>query len=120
MSNGTRSLWGRTDVISSRKDLERAREVALVSLISPILYMASLVSAALLLFGPLGESDLFFLWLVGQTFLCAALFLLSLREQTELFGGTRQAASLIKRFSFVALGVTWGGVPGLLALFEQM
>ena len=82
--------------------------------------MASLVSAAVLLLGELGASDLFFLWLTAQSFLCAALFLLSLRERTELFGGIIQARSLIKRFSFVALGVAWGAVPGVLAMAEAL
>nr|WP_083332788.1 bifunctional diguanylate cyclase/phosphodiesterase [Hyphomonas sp. Mor2] len=120
MSSSTTSLWGRTDAITTSKDIERAREVALISVLAPVLFMASLVSAAVLLFGELGASDLFFLWLIGQSFLCASLFLLSLRERAELFGGTRQALTLIKRFSFVALGVAWGAVPGVLALIEPM
>lgn len=120
MSSSNASLWGRADAITTSQDVERAREVALVSVLSPVLFMASLVSAAVLLFGELGASDLFFLWLIGQSFLCAALFLMSLRERSELFGGTRQAKSLIKRYSFVALGVAWGGVPGVLSLFEAM
>ncbi|NQY96718.1 MAG: EAL domain-containing protein [Henriciella sp.] len=120
MSSSTTSLWGRTDAITTSKDMERAREVALISVLAPVLFMASLVSAAVLLFGELGASDLFFLWLIGQSFLCATLFLVSLRERAELFGGTRQALTLIKRFSFVALGVAWGAVPGVLALIEPM
>ncbi len=120
MSSITTSLWGRTDEITTSKDIERAREVASISVLAPVLFMASLVSAAVLLFGELGHSDLFFLWLIGQAFLCATLFLVSLRERAELFGGTRQALTLIKRFSFVALGVAWGAVPGILALIEPM
>ncbi|MCR9077524.1 MAG: EAL domain-containing protein [Hyphomonadaceae bacterium] len=120
MSSNTASLWGRTDAITTSKDIARAREVALISVMAPVLFMASLVSAAVLLFGELGGSDLFFLWLIGQSFLCATFFLMSLRERAELFGGTRQALTLIKRFSFVALGVAWGAVPGVLALLEPM
>lgn len=120
MSSSTASLWGRTDAITTTKDIERAREVALISVLAPVLFMASLVSAAVLLFGELGGSDLFFLWLIGQSFLCATFFLMSLRERAELFGGMRQALTLIKRFSFVALGVAWGAVPGILALLEPM
>ncbi len=120
MSSSTASLWGRTDAITTTKDIDRAREVALISVLAPVLFMASLVSAAVLLFGELGGSDLFFLWLIGQSFLCATFFLMSLRERAELFGGTRQALTLIKRFSFVALGVAWGAVPGVLALLEPM
>jgi diguanylate cyclase (GGDEF)-like protein len=120
MSSSNASLWGRTDAITTSQDVERAREVALISVLAPVLFMASLVSAAVLLFGELGASDLFFMWLIGQCFLCASFFLLSLRERAELFGGTRQALTLIKRFSFVALGVAWGAVPGILALIEPM
>ena len=119
-SERTDGLWGRTEAIKSSDDAQRAREAALVSLIAPVLYMASIVSSAVLMGGELGRSDLFFFWLMGQMFLCASLFLLSLRERAELFEGERFAASLSKRFSFVCLGVAWGVVPGGLAMLEAM
>ncbi|MEM9570091.1 MAG: EAL domain-containing protein [Pseudomonadota bacterium] len=97
-------------------DLTRAREIALVSLIAPVLFMASLVSAAILMIRDGGDSWLFHFWLTGHVFLCAALFLYSTRERTELFNGDRAAASLIKGFPFVALSVCWAVVPGVLAL----
>ena len=99
-------------------DLTKAREIALVSLIAPVLFMASLVSSAILLMGDMGESGLFNLWLTGHIFLCAALFLFSTRERSELFDGDRVAASLIKGFPFVVLAVCWSVVPGLLAMVE--
>lgn len=88
----------------------------MVSLMAPVLYMASLVNSAVLVLSELGKNDIFFFWLMAQTFICGALFLLSLRERTELFDGQRYAASLTKRFSFVALGVTWAAVPAVTAL----
>lgn len=103
---------------SVKIDLKRAREIAFVSLIAPVLYMASLVSAAILLMGDISESWLFDFWLTGHVFLCAALFLYSTRERTELFDGDRAAASLVKGFPFVALSVCWGVVPGFLAMIE--
>ena len=99
-------------------DLEKAREIALVSLIAPVLFMASLVSAALLMMQDVGKGWLFSFWLTGHVFLCAALFLYSTRERHELFEGDRLASSLIKGFPFVALTVCWGVVPGLLALMQ--
>lgn len=119
-SKRTDGLWGRTDKLSSSADVARAREAALVSLVAPVLYMASLVSSAVLMLSELGGNDIFFFWLSGQTFLCGALFLLSLRERTELFDGQRYAASLTKRFSFVVLGVSWGVVPGAVALHAEL
>lgn len=120
MKNSIAGLWGRTTTITSSQDVARAREVALVSLVSPVLFMASLVTSAILMMTELSASSLFFFWLIGQSFLCAALFLLSLRERSELFDGKRFSASLVKRFSFVVLGVAWGCVPGVLALIEPM
>ncbi|MEM9053921.1 MAG: GGDEF domain-containing protein, partial [Pseudomonadota bacterium] len=112
---------GQSEGLATKEDIKQAREVALVSLVSPVLFMASLVSSAVLLMSQLGQdSNLFAFWLMGHCFLCAALFLLSLRERSELFEGQRYAASMVKRFSFVALGVCWGVVPGLLAFIEPM
>ncbi|MEL7107744.1 MAG: EAL domain-containing protein [Pseudomonadota bacterium] len=99
-------------------DLEKAREIALVSLIAPVLFMASLVSSALLMMEDFGKGLLFSFWLTGHVFLCAALFLYSTRERHELFEGDRVASSLIKSFPFVALTVCWGVVPGVLAVME--
>ena len=105
--------------ISTREQAKAARNVALISLVSPVLFMASLVSAALLLMTELGQnSGIFGFWLMGQCLVCGALFLLSLRERSELFNGSRLTNSMIKRFSFVGLGVSWGVVPGVLALID--
>jgi len=104
---------------TTSNDVKRARDIAFISLVSPVLFMASLVSAAILLMGDLGgTSDLFAFWLLGHCFLCGALFLLSLRERSQLFDQEQFASSLIKRFSFVSLGVCWGCVPGMIALIE--
>lgn len=113
-------LWGGSDSLSSAADVERAREAAMVSLMAPVLYMASLVNSAVLVLSELGKNDIFFFWLMGQTFLCGALFLVSLRERTELFDGQRFADSLTKRFSFVGLGVIWASVPALTAIQAEL
>lgn len=99
-------------------DLTKAREIAIVSLIAPVLFMASLVSSAVLMIQDVGESWLFSFWLTGHIFLCAALFLYSTRERGELFKGDRLAVTLIKGFPFVGLSVGWGVVPGVLAMIE--
>ncbi|MEP1142952.1 MAG: EAL domain-containing protein [Henriciella sp.] len=101
-----------------KTDIERAREIALVSLIAPVLFMASLVSAALLMMSDIQLGSLFNFWLMGHVLICAALFLLSSREKSELIEGDRNTDSLIKGFPFVALAVTWGVAPGILALIE--
>ncbi len=97
-----------------------AREIALVSLISPILLMASLVSAAILMMTSLGQtSSVFWFWLIAQCLICGILFLVSLREKSILFDRDLVATEgLVKRFSFIALGCSWGVVPGGLAMIE--
>jgi len=118
MLTKSQSSSGSKDLGAPKIDLTKAREIALVSLIAPILFMASLVSSAVLLMGEMGQNWLFNFWLTGHIFLCAALFLFSTRERSELFNGERVAASLIKGFPFVILSVCWGVVPGVLALLE--
>ncbi|MCR9270929.1 MAG: bifunctional diguanylate cyclase/phosphodiesterase [Hyphomonadaceae bacterium] len=104
---------------SVKSDLQRAREIAFVSLIVPVLFMASLVSASVLMMSDLG-SALFNYWLTGQVLICGVFFLLSTREKSELFEGERDANSLIKSFPLVILAVAWGVVPGILALVEPL
>ena len=105
---------------AAKIDLSKAREIALVSLIAPILFMASLVSAAVLLMGEMGENLSFSFWLTAHIFLCAALFLFSTRERSELFKGDRAVASLVKGFPFVILSVCWGITPGVLAMIKPL
>jgi hypothetical protein len=62
-------------------DIKKAREIALISLLVPILFMASLVSAAILLMNDANHSLLIGFWLVGHVFLCAVLFLQSTRQR---------------------------------------
>ncbi len=97
-----------------------ARQFALISLISPILFMVSLVAASLILLTDLSSySSLFGFWLMAHCFACAALFLASLREKTVLFDQDLIAtSSLAKRFTFVLTGFIWGAVPCFLALIE--
>ena len=101
-------------------DIEKAREVALVSLVAPVLFMAGLVSAAVLMMGKTAFSGIFQFWLMGHVLICGVLFLLSTREKSELFAGKRDTDSLIKSFSFVGLTVTWSVVPGVIALIDPI
>ena len=100
--------------------INNARQLALISLISPILYMASLVGAAILSLSELGRSSQsFYFWLVAQCFICAALFLASLREKAVMFDEDMvDRDSQVIGFSIVAIGLCWGIVPGLLAFTE--
>lgn len=101
-------------------EVENARQVAFVSLISPILFMASLVSAAILMLSDLSKmSSIFGFWLIVQCLACAVLFLASLREKTILVERDEIAtSSTVIKFSYIAVGFCWGVVPGLLALME--
>lgn len=108
------------NIETEKSEIEKAREIALVTLLAPVLFMAGLVSAAILMMGSTPFSSLFQFWLMGHTLICGLLFLLSSREKSELFDGHRDVQSLIKSFPFVALSVTWGVVPGGLALLEPM
>ena len=101
--------------------VENARQLALISFISPILYMASLVTAAVLLMSDLGrQSDVFRFWLTAQCLACAFLFLDSLREKAVLLDRDMIAtSSLLKQFSFVTIGFCWGVIPSVLALYDR-
>jgi len=93
------------------------RELALVSLISPILFMASLVCAAILLMTQVDNvSPMLFYWLVSHCLICASLFLLSLREKSVLFDPqfVPNGELPIHRFFFVSVGFLWGAVPAFI------
>lgn len=101
---------------SGKTDIELARQIALVSLVSPVLFMASLVTAAILFMGDITESNLFDFWLSIHMLLCGSLFLLSSRERAEVFEGDGNLAAVTKSFPFVILCVAWSVVPGVIAL----
>ena len=92
--NVTQAKTGK-DIGGTNIDLTKAREIALVSLIAPVLFMASLVSSAILMMKDAGGHGLFDFWLTVHVFLCATLFLYSTRERKELFNGDRAANTLI-------------------------
>ena len=50
---------GYMNLSSGKKDIQEAREIALVSLVAPVLFMASLVTAAVLFMSDITESGLF-------------------------------------------------------------
>ncbi len=111
---------GYMNLSSGKKDIQQAREIALVSLVAPVLFMASLVTAAVLFMTDITENGVFDFWLSAHVLLCGALFLLSTRERAEVFesDGEGNIATLTKSFSFVVLCVTWSVVPGVLALIS--
>jgi hypothetical protein len=113
-------VQSRLNLETEKSAIDKAREIALVTQVAPVLFMAGLVSAAILIIGKTPFSSLFQFWLMGQILICGILFLLSTREKSELFEGQRDAQSLVKSFPFVALAVSWGVVPGGLTLLESM
>ncbi len=100
--------------------IKNARQAAFASLVSPILFMASLVSAAILMQSDLGRaSGIFGFWLIVQCLACAVLFLGSLREKTMLVERDEiDESSLVMKFSYIVIGFCWGVVPGILAVME--
>ena len=113
-------VQSRLNLETEKSAIDKAREIALVTQVAPVLFMAGLVSATILIIGKTPFSSLFQFWLMGQILICGILFLLSTREKSELFEGQRDAQSLVKSFPFVALAVSWGVVPGGLTLLESM
>ena len=111
---------GYLNLSSGKKDIQEARELALVSLVAPVLFMASLVTAAVLFMSDITESGLFDFWLTAHILLCGALFLLSSRERAEVFEGAGKLKTLTKSFSFVMLCVAWSVVPGFLAIIRLL
>lgn len=109
---------GHISLASGKADIQKAREIALVSLVAPVLFMASLVTAAVLFMGDIAESRLFDFWLTVHILLCGSLFLLSSRERKEVFEEDGDVGSLTKSFPFVVLCVGWSVIPGALALIE--
>ncbi|MEO1406640.1 MAG: sensor domain-containing diguanylate cyclase, partial [Pseudomonadota bacterium] len=105
-------------VPQKRAELFRlTRELALVSLISPILFMASLVCSSILLITLSSEmTPALFHWMVSHCLICASLFLLSLREKSVLFDPqfVPNGELPIHRFFFVSVGFMWGAVPSFI------
>jgi len=118
--NANFELLDEPSKFQSAYTVENARQLAVISFISPILYMASLVSAAVLLMSDLGQnSDVFRFWLIAQCLACAFLFLDGLRDKAILLDRDMIAtSSLLKQFSFVVVGFCWGVVPSVLALLQ--
>ncbi|MEM9225158.1 MAG: PAS domain-containing protein, partial [Pseudomonadota bacterium] len=96
--------------------IRNSRRIAVVSLVSPILFMTSLVTAAIVVMSARGgvASALSF-WAMAQCFVCSSLFLVSLREKSILFDRDLYTVnSPMWRFTAVGLGVAWGLVPAVL------
>ncbi len=99
-------------------EIQDARRVAIVSLVSPILFMTSLAAAALIVMtGRDGAVGTLWFWSMAQSLFCAALFLVSLREKSVLFDRDLFTLnSSIWSATAVVLGIAWGIVPVILAV----
>ena len=98
--------------------IRNSRRIAIVSLVSPILFMTSLVTAAIVVMSARGGvvSALSF-WAIAQCFVCSSLFLVSLREKSILFDRELYTVnSPMWRFTAVGLGVAWGLVPAIVVM----
>ena len=118
MTAANTSSRGYINLSSGKKDIQQAREIALVSLVAPVLFMASLVTSAVLFMSHISDSVLFDFRLSAHILLCGALFLLSSRERAEVFEDHGNIAALTKSFPFVALCVAWSVVPGVIAILS--
>ena len=94
-------------------------ETPLASLLTPILLMASLVTAAILLLADFHASaPVFGIWLMMHCFLVSVLFLLSLRTNLLTSGFRERALSRdLKQPSVILLAFAWGTTPGMLGLY---
>ncbi|MEM1390369.1 MAG: bifunctional diguanylate cyclase/phosphodiesterase [Pseudomonadota bacterium] len=96
-------------------------ETPLASLLVPILLMASLVTAAILLIADFhGGAPAFGIWLMMHCLIVGVLFLLSLR--TNLLTSGFKARSLshdLKRPSLILLAFAWGTTPGILGFYSE-
>lgn len=112
LSQATRSDLAIRESVSDR--------ASITSLMVPILLMASLVTAAILLISDYDDnSPIFSIWLLMHCLIGGALFLLSLRA-TVLIDGRKdvEASSDIKASSIILLAFAWGTTPALLSYFQ--
>ncbi|MEM8635383.1 MAG: bifunctional diguanylate cyclase/phosphodiesterase [Pseudomonadota bacterium] len=109
------------DETNDALDASEVRTAALVSLLSPILIMASMVSVVILGITNSDQNlEALRFWLYAHCLVCALFFLVSLREKSILFDqAVVHEQSLFKNASIVILGFLWGGAPGLLILLTQ-
>ncbi|MEL8056477.1 MAG: bifunctional diguanylate cyclase/phosphodiesterase [Pseudomonadota bacterium] len=122
MKNIHVSEIGDTDndpVMLERQTLE-ANETPLASLLVPILLMASLVTAAILLIADYHNgAPVFGIWLLMHCMVVSVLFLLSLR--TNLLTSGFEIRSLnreLRRPPVILLAFAWGTTPGVLSFFQ--
>ncbi len=99
-------------------EIQDARRVAIVSLVSPILFMTSLAASALIIMAGREESvGALWFWAIAHSLFCAALFLVSLRENSTLFDRDLFTVnSSVWSATAVILGALWGFVPVILSL----
>ncbi len=102
-------------------DIQNSRKLAIVSLVSPILFITSLAAAAIIVMsGRSNELGALWFWALAQCFFCAVLFLICLREKSILFDRDMFTLnSVVWRQTATTLGFVWGAVPvGLVTLFS--
>ncbi|MEL7231068.1 MAG: EAL domain-containing protein, partial [Pseudomonadota bacterium] len=96
-------------------------ETPLASLLVPILLMASLVTAAILLIADFHQgAPAFGMWLLMHCLIAGVLFLLSLRTNLLTSGmEVRPLARDLRRPSVILLAFAWGATPAIIGFFEQ-
>lgn len=103
---------------SDENGLILAKRTALATLLAPILFMASIVQAAILVTASRQEANAEFLsfWLFAHCLIGALFFLISLREKSILFDSASYTESGLTRSNVAsALGAVWGIAPAIIA-----
>lgn len=103
---------------SSDGDLTLAKRTALATLLAPILFMASIVQAAILVTASRQEASAEFLtfWLFAHCLIGCLFFLISLREKSILFDTVSEIEGGLTRSNVAsALGAVWGVAPAIIA-----
>lgn len=109
------------ETVDETLDAAEVKSAALVSLLSPILIMASMVSTVILgITNTAQNPEALRFWLYAHCIVCALFFLVGLREKSILFDrAVLQEQSLFKNASTVLLGFLWGGAPGILIVLME-
>lgn len=111
------------NIESDRTGLRTARQTALATLLAPILFMASLVQAAILLASTRNhtEAELIAFWLFAHCLIGGIFFLVSLREKSILFDGDANADAGPTRSAMATLlGTIWSVSPVLITPFSDV
>ncbi len=117
------SVFTEPELNDEQGNLIRLKQFALATMLTPIILMASLVNCAVIVMSYWGDASrsLLGFWAFAHCFICAAFFLISLREKSLLLGKKRCDEQNINKFSrgSMVLGFLWGVVPVIVVPYTD-